>query len=321
MSVSARAPTKVTLFGEHSVVYGKPAIVFSMPIYINVKLSLSDDLMVITGPVSLRSVDLVISKDKIEVGDLVRKQMEKYVSYVVEALQTIGVEGARVEIESPMPVGAGVGTSAAVTVGTIAAACALKRCGLNKEGIAKLAWEVEKKVQGKASPMDTFASALGGVLWIEKEDSGWKIERLSVDQLPLVVGIFEKRKTTAELVREVALKVQRSEIYKDIIELMGKIAREAREALIKGDLKELGELMKLNNAMLEALGLVTKEVSNAIHAAELAGAYGAKASGAGSGGAVVALAEDVKAVRAALLASGAKKVFIVENPSRGVELI
>ena len=240
--------------------------------------------------------------------------------YIIEALKKIGMESVKIKISSPLPVGAGVGTSAAVSVATIAAAMAMKNAPMDKEIIAKRAWEVEVSVQGRASPMDTHASAIGGVLWIERCGDEWIFERLNGVEIPLVVALFEKRKTTAQLVREVAKKVEMNDIYRKIIRIMGDVARKGKGALLEGDLKTLGEMMNVNHAMLEALGVVNKEVSEAVHSALLAGAYGAKVSGAGSGGAVVALAEDLDSVAAALSASGARKVFVLRSPSRGVEV-
>ena len=320
MKVLAKAPTKVTLFGEHSVVYGEPALVYSIPIYVEVEMKESENLSIITGPINLSNIDLTIKENEVYLGERSKSEILQYMKYIMEALKKIDVTSVEIKIASPLPVGAGVGTSAAVSVATIAAAMALKDIPINKETIAKRAWEVELSVQGKASPMDTHASAIGGVLWIERRGSEWKLERLEGAELPLVVALFEKRKTTAQLVREVAKKVEANDIYKKIIKIMGEIARKAKEALLDGDLEALGEMMNVNHAMLEALGVVNKEVSEAVHSALLAGAYGAKVSGAGSGGAVVALADDLDSVAAALLASGARKVFVLRSPSQGVEV-
>jgi len=320
LQVRVRAPTKVTLFGEHSVVYGYPAIVFSLPIYIDVSATEHDDILIVTGPANVSSVDLVIKEDRIDVGPKTKKYLMRYISYILKAIERFSVPGIMIEIKSPLPVGAGLGTSAAVAVGTVAAISILKGLNVDKMEIAKLAWEVEKLVQGRASPMDTAASALGGVLWIEKKEE-WNIEPLSVDEINLVIGVFEKQKTTASLVAEVAEKLKRNRLYSEVIKLMGEIAREARRALEDRDWKRLGELMKLNHAMLEALGVVTEETSRAVHYAIEAGALGAKVSGAGGGGAVVALAEDPIPVASAMKVSGAKKVFTVSEPSNGVEIL
>lgn len=320
MKSRARAPTKVTLFGEHSVVYGFPAIVFSLPIYVEVNAEKHGKTSILTGPANLRTVDLVLSDNSIEVGESTKKYLLRYISYIKKSLELVKVEGVKIEIKSPLPVGAGLGTSAAVAVGTIAALAALKGIELDKEEIAKKAWTVEKEVQGRASPMDTAASALGGILWLERVEDEWRIERLTALEIKLVIGVFEKQKTTAELVQDVAARLERSYIYKEVIKVMGDIAREARKALENGDWTYLGELMNLNHSMLEALGVVNKEIALAVHAARVAGALGAKLSGAGSGGAVVALADDPTPVAAALKVVGAKDVFVVNKPSRGVEV-
>ncbi len=315
----ARAPTKVTLFGEHAVVYGYPALVISIPVYVTVSGSPSTRFSLRSGPVHLHELSITIENEKLYISPQSRDLLLKYFSYVIEATKLLGVKGLELSIESELPVGAGLGTSAAVTVGTIAVGAKISNKDLTKEEIAKIAWKVEERVQGKASPMDTFASALGGALLVRKSGDQWSIERIRVGELPLVVGVFRKRRSTAQLVEMVAKKMSELEVTKSILKLIGEITENALKALETGDLALLGELMNVNHGLLEALGLVNKEVACAVHSLRKAGALGVKMSGAGHGGAVIALGDDLSSLESVLRSCGAEKTFIVKSLSKGVE--
>ena len=318
--VRALAPTKVTLFGEHAVVYGYPALVASIPIYVEVGASQSEVYSLESGPVLLNSLSLSIEGDEVRLTGPSKSEVMKYFSYIIEALKLLGVRGVRIKIASPLPMGAGLGTSAAVSVGTIAAVTSLMNKHLSRDEIARLAWEVEKRVQGRASPMDTSASALGGILLIEKRGDRWEREHIPVRSLPLVIALFPKRKTTRELVGYVADLYRRYDFIKNIMRDIGSVTRSAVEALMSNDLSTLGELMNVNHGLLESIGVVTKDLANAVHSAKLAGALGAKASGAGGGGAVVAIGDELEEIAAALKASGAQRVFIVKEVASGVSV-
>ncbi len=320
MRRTAKAPAKVTLFGEHAVVYGHPALVMAIPIHVTAVAEFSEDFSLESGPVILKHLALAISEGEVKVIGRTRDEVLRYFSYILEALKVLNVEKVKVSLSSPLPVGAGLGTSAAVTVSTIAAVSALLNRHMDREEIANLAWEVEKRVQGRASPMDTSASALGGVLLIGKEADGWYRKRVRAADVPLVIGLFRKRKSTAELVSGVAELITRHPFASTIMKTIGELTERAVESLEKGDLALLGELMNINHGLLEALGIVTKEVANAVHSARLAGALGAKVSGAGGGGAVIAVGDDVDEIAAALKASGAERVFVVKGAARGVHV-
>ncbi len=318
MRVKSQAPTKVTLFGEHAVVYGFPAIVMAVPKYIEVEMKEDVAFNLSSGPISMERFGIKVKGGKVELDEESSRSILKVFSYVIEALKEIGLEGASVKISSPLPMGAGMGTSAAVTVATLLAGLTLKGKRVSEEELADMAWEVEKKVQGMASPMDTSASALGGILKVYKKKD-WHRERLKAREMPLVVGIFEKRASTGEIVKLVKTRMERIGVLKRVMEIIGEISLKAEEAINSGDLTTLGELMMINNSLLEALGVVDRRVANAVHAAVEAGALGAKVSGAGLGGAVIALVEKDKMdeVTTALKLAGARQAFRVTSPSLG----
>lgn len=329
MRVAASAPGKVTLFGEHAVVYGHPAIVAALDkrVYAYAEPR-SDDVVKISAK-DLRVPGLIVSYVG---GELVLETdygavlpAIAYVSKAVEvAARYLDVrKGVNVEIRSEMPVGAGLGTSAAVAAATITAFAAAHGYELAGEEVANLAWEVEKGVQGIASPMDSSITALGGYLKISY-GSGGAIERvaLKVPKEPLlVVGYVERVARTKEMVELVRARLfENPDLYGEILRLIGRLAVEAEKALLRGDLRTLGSLMNVNHALLDALGVSTRRLNELVQVAREAGAYGAKLTGAGGGGCVIALApENADAVEVAMRLHGSM-VFRARLGAEGVRV-
>jgi len=297
LKVVASAPGKVTLFGEHAVVYGHPALVVAIDrrVYA-VAEPRSDDVVKISAR-DLRVPGIVISY----VGNEVVLETDygmvlPAIAYINKAIEltakALGVrKGINIEIKSEMPVGAGLGTSAAVAVSTIASYAEANGYSLTKEEIAKLGWEVEKEVQGIASPMDTSITSFGGYMRIRYSGSSVEREPLSFKgDLPLLIGYVEREARTKDMVAMVKERMMKyPEIFDGIMKMIGSIVEKAEASLRSRDLKEVGFLMNLNHSLLDALGVSTRRLNELVHVARDSGAYGAKLTGAGGGGCVIAL--------------------------------
>ena len=299
MRVLASAPGKICLYGEHAVVYKKPAIVASIDKRVYVTCETRNDDRVTIRAVNLEVPGITITYDRN--GEVIFETDYGVVlsatSYIREAItvtsEYLGVfKGVDLKIESTMPVGAGLGTSAAVSVASIAAYSKALGFDLSRDEIAKLAWETEKKVQGLASPMDTSISTFGGIIYLKYGDNGFQIENLDINvELPIVVGYTKRLYKTKDMVAKVKMyKDKYPDLINPIIETIGRLVDEAKIALIEGDLIRAGELMNINHGLLDALGVSTKELNDMVYAARAFGAYGSKLSGAGGGGVVIALA-------------------------------
>lgn len=317
MNVVASAPGKIVLFGEHAVVYGEPAIVASIDKRLYVKMSLRNDnaikisalnLYVPGVIVTFKGNELIVETDYgkiIPAISYVKKAIEITSNYINE------FKGVNVEVSSEMPVGAGLGTSAAVAVATIYAYLKVLGYELKKEEIARLGWEVEKEVQGIASPMYTAITTFGGFLYIKYGGENITLKKLHAKLcLPLVIGYVEREFKTADLVKMVKKLYDRyPNVFWNIFRLIGMISEEALKTLEKGDTERLGELMNINHGLLDSIGVSNSRLNTLVYAARSAGALGAKLTGAGGGGCVIALAPGkVREVSIAMKLVGAKTI-------------
>jgi mevalonate kinase len=297
LKVVASAPGKVTLFGEHAVVYGQPAIVTSISRRVYVYAEPRSDGVIKIEARDLRVPGVIVTYREGEVTvETEYGLVLPAISYLNKAIELTSSylgsrHGVNLVVRSEMPVGAGLGTSAAVAVATVAAYAYSGGYELSKEEIARLGWEVEKAVQGVASPMDTSIATFGGFMRIRY--SGGSVERellkVGVDP-PIVIAYVEREARTRDMVLAVRERVSKyPEIYGRIIEVIGEVTSRAEVALRKGDLHEVGHLMNVNHGLLDALGVSTRRLNEVVYAARSSGALGAKLTGAGGGGCAIAL--------------------------------
>jgi len=282
------APGKIYLFGEHAVVYGEPAIACAVELRTRVKVKSSAKIS-ISSDIGTTGLDF---------------EMHPYVSM---AIQKMGSQEISVEISSDIPVGSGLGSSAAVTVATLTAINIECGQGYDLDTIAQMAHEIEKEVQGAASPTDTFVSTFGGVIEIPSR------KRLNLLDCGIVIGNTGKGaspKKTSKLVKQVAmLKEEYPDSINPIIKTIGSFAKHGEIMVTQKKYQALGKLMNVNHGLLDALGVSTQELSALVYAARNAGAYGAKLTGAGGGGCMVALSDSQDEVAHAIEKAGGKAII------------
>ncbi len=291
--ITCSAPGKIYLFGEHAVVYGEPAIACAIELRTRVRAEKSDSIT-ISSNIATTGLDYEVHP------------------YVSSAIKKSGGMNVSIDIASDLPVGSGLGSSAAVTVATLAAINLEFALGYSSEEIAKMGHEIEKEVQGAASPTDTFVSTFGGVVKIPSR------KRMKPLECGIVIGNTNKGATpkkTAKLVKQVAmLREEYPEMIDPIIKTIGSFARKG-EVLISGkDYVSLGKLMNVNHGLLDALGVGTTELSSLVYAAREAGAYGAKITGAGGGGCMVALTDSPLEVASAIEKAGGQAIITGFTP-------
>lgn len=291
MEAVASAPAKIILFGEHFVVYGEPAIVLAIDKRARVSAKLRTDQRIYVNSVDL-GLSGFFAKDMFQPergGEKARAKLEP----VKLALQTVldlfeKEAGVSVEIESSIPVAAGLGSSAAVAAAVGVATSQLLNVRLSREEIFRVAYEAERFVHGTPSGIDPAISTYGGVHLFNKDKGATS---LNVEKdIPLVVGDTGIKRSTGNLVAIVRERRERfPSIIDPIIKTGGKFALQAVKALETGNLNIVGELMDINHALLCAVGVSNDPLDRLVYAAKKAGALGAKLTGAGGGGCMIAL--------------------------------
>ncbi|MBN2334092.1 mevalonate kinase [Candidatus Bathyarchaeota archaeon] len=294
MQVEASAPGKLILFGEHSVVYRGPAVVMAIDRRAKVYAAKRGDRKIFIDADNLGfsgyfEDDVYYSvrgkawrgRNLLALNVATKKTMER-----------LGVEsGVNLKVRSMIPIAVGLGSSAAICVATVAAVERLFEGGLTPEEISGLAFEGETIIHGKPSGVDNTVSSFGGALSYER-DVGIKRHGIH-DATPFIIGNTRKKRSTRQMVENVAaLKARNPKLMDTVIDTMGEISREGLEALLANDLRRMGDLMNLNHGLLSAIGVSTMKLESLIHTARRNGALGAKLTGAGGGGCMIAVAEE-----------------------------
>jgi len=326
--VTASAPGKVYLFGEHAVVYGEPAVPCAVERRARVTAERRSDDKLRVEAEDLRLDGFTVEYDGDTRGrpdvDVPEPLLAAAMGYVNEALEQAREAadapraGFDVRIDSSIPLGAGLGSSAAVAVAGIAAATRELGVELPPREIADRAYRVEHTVQdGQASRADTFCSAVGGAVRVEGEDCR-TID--SVPTLPFVIGYDGGSGDTSALVAGVRQRREEYGFAADTVSAIGDLVRRGERALGEDDHEELGELMDCNHGLLSALGVSSRSLDAMVWAAREAGALGAKLTGAGGGGCIVAL-DETPATRTALEYTPAcEDAFRAELDEEGVRI-
>lgn len=282
--MTATAYGKVILLGEHSVVHGRPALAAAVSPGAEAVARESDSLSLSVHPWGARFTP----DDGTDLGRALAALASR-----------LDITAAAVECTLHLPGGGGLGSSAAMGVASARALAALAGRDLDEATLldAALAWE--KVFHGNPSGVDHTLAAMGGVGVYVKGEGLTRVPLRA--PLRLCVGDTGERASTRAMVEGVARQLERQrEATERTFDAIATLVRNARLALEAGDLKTVGDMMNLNQHLLASLLLSTERIEALCAAARDAGALGAKLTGAGGGGCVVALAGDPDGERAVL---------------------
>ncbi len=302
--VIATAPGKVILFGEHAVVYGRPAIaapVFQVRAQAMIE-PVQSEHVVIHAPDIRREYSLSNASGDDPIATIVRLSCEQF---------GVVPKGFHLSVQSTIPVARGLGSGAAVSVAIARCVAGFYSRKLGKQDLAGLAFQVEKLHHGTPSGIDNTVIAFEELIYFVV---GAPIQTFRVARPFLIAiadtGVPAPTKLAVGDVRQ-AWQNDRAR-YEALFDQVGAIADSGRAAMEEGRLDMIASLMNQNQHLLREMGVSSPQVENLVQAAVRGGARGAKLSGGGRGGNVIALVEEATqaSVESALRDAGAVSVLI-----------
>lgn len=275
---------KIILTGEHSVVYGKHAV--AAPISLKMMARVRD-----------RERDVVVMiprwgvEQKLKFGDDHRYSIYRSLEMILDELD-LRDKGMAIEIQPEVPRAMGMGGSAALAVSIIRALSDHFNLNLSEKEVRDLSFKSEDIIHGGASGIDNTVATYRKLILYRKEEPP-KMDSLSLKQsIPVVIGLSGVESMTSGMVAKVRKAHERyPDWYGQIFDRMDELALASREALEEGDLSKLGEIMNLNHGYLNTLQVSCPEVEDLVQIARNSGALGAKLTGGGGGGAIIALCD------------------------------
>ena len=314
-SVTAQAPGKLMLLGEHAAVYGRHCIVTAVDAAVKATVTGSDSFF-------FEAPDMKFS-GAVAIG---KRSYRKEIAFAATAVQNFyekfGVkQPVKIATKSIRPAESklGLGSSASVTAAVIKALSSYFNIAMREQQLFELSYKTILDVQKTGSGFDVASAVYGGTLL-------YKIGKpipLTCKKMDLIICYTGFPASTTEIVRKVAEKMKTGKAYYDaLFDEIEKLVMQASAAIEEGDWKKLGVLMGRNHGLLrefkvpsQKLGVSSEIIEKLIAAALDAGAYGAKLSGAGVGDCMIAIGPDKKrhAIEQALEQAGGKMVRAAAN--------
>lgn len=301
----ASAPGKIILFGEHAVVYGRPALAVPvMQVYADANVSDSSErgIWIESPAVKLRAeLNTLPSTHPIAAA----------INNLFFLLRISPFPNLNIKISSTIPVASGLGSGAAVTIALTRALSAHLRRAMKDEDVNAFTYDIERLHHGTPSGIDNTVITYAKPVYFVK---GQPIETFKVGQpFTFVIADTGIPAPTNESVGDVRrLWLSDTPRWEAVFDKIGEIAFAARCAIEVGLYEWLGELMNQNHALLQELSVSSPELDTFVEAARQAGAFGAKLSGGGRGGNMIALVKSDVAdtVALALRQVGAKNIIV-----------
>ncbi len=309
LPISARAPGKCIVFGEHSVVRGAPELAFAIDLYTQVFVRSAERTQLNSEP-----------------------DPAGWNPYFRGAIERLWKDGEPIDVRSVsrIPRAAGLGSSAAFAA-SLAAALSAARGGIDRAALAQLSFDIERGAQGVGSAGDTATVVAGGYVAINGGEGEpiwsvrgpapvWEVRAVPDPRWVWVVAYSGIPRSTGDAVRAVGLRLDRP----DGPELLAEFARVAHEGIrsvVHGDRAGVAALMTRNQELLREVGVSHPRLEALLDAARPA-AEAAKLTGAGAGGSIVALpapGREAELVRRLARAGGVP--FVVRPAAEGVALV
>ena len=307
-SVEGIGHGKIILLGEHSVVYGRHAVAVPAPVNIRTKVQDTEDEILLMIP--SWGVEYRLDKNPEK-----RQSFEKPAGLILDQMG-LSKQGMKIEVFSDIPRGMGLGGSAAIAVSIIKALNNHFKLALNQGEINQMALESEKIAHGNPSGIDNTMATYGHPLIFRNGDNPL-IEPLNINEtFSILIGFSSTEGLTAKTVGIVRdLWRKNPGVYEKIFDEIDSLALQSIQAIQNNDFDLLGELMNINHGLLNTLQVSTPELERLIMIARESGALGAKLTGGGGGGAVIALCKDIDITKSAIESEGYETLVVeIHNP-------
>jgi mevalonate kinase len=286
-AITATAPGKIILFGEHAVVYGRPAI--AVPVdQVSARALVMAEPRRPSGSVHILAPDIGMDADLRDLPD--EDPLAMAVRGLLSSLKIEQPPAFTLQVSSTIPLAAGLGSGAAVSTAVIRALANFFGVLLPDERVSALVYEVEKRHHGTPSGIDNTVIVYRMPVYYVR---GKAVQTFRVDApFTIVIGDTGVASPTALAVGDLRRLWQADpERYEALFDAAGQIARQARQLIESGQPGELGPLMDENHRLLQQMTVSSSELDRLVQAARNAGALGAKLSGGGRGGNMIALVE------------------------------
>ena len=283
MKSKASAPGKVILFGEHFVVYGVKAILCSINKRVTVTAEKTSERKI--------SINSKIGKLELEPDKPISEINSPLKPFYYLANKSIENKdsGIRIQIDSEIPLGAGLGSSSACCVA--GAAAIFKLFGnISKEEVLKLAIEAERTIFENTSGADCTVCTYGGIMEYDKNKGFKKIEHEPNFQLVIINSNMEH--STQSMVSKVKeFEKRNKEEFSRLSNLESKLVEDVLKLVKENKIQEIGQKMNQNQEYLENIGISNKELTKMIKIGQES-SFGAKITGSGGGGCIFALTNE-----------------------------
>ncbi len=302
--ITASAPGKIILFGEHAVVYGRPAIAVPVTqVQAQVSIEPGSDELTIHATDEGRTYSYSDIDAQHPIATIIR--------LTLEALHQSPPPNATLTIRSTIPIASGLGSGAAVSTAIARALAQFYGCELATATVSELVYQVEKIHHGTPSGIDNTVIAYAQPVYFVR---GQRLETFTVPKpFKIAIGDTGIASPTRIAVGDVRAAWQADPVrLETLFDRCGRIADQARALIENGQPEALGPLMTENQELLAQMTVSSLELEALIQTALKGGALGAKLSGGGRGGNMIALITDAReaTVREALLNAGAKRVIV-----------
>jgi len=309
--ITAKAPGKIIIAGEHFVVHGSFALAAAIDRGSTVRASLTDRSLISSKKLGLTAE--LPNKVPYRLAPLA-EALKATLNYLEEK-RTV-----KIEIESDIPVSAGLGSSAAGSVALVAAASSALGHTLKKEEITKLAMVSEKIIHGNPSGIDPAISTHGGVMLFKKDKSQRPIKLEK--PIDFIVYFSGSGQSTSKMIRKFSqAKYSSPSTFKALVDSSSKLVETAASALVAGDINLLASILNFNHTILSSLGVSSNKLNTLVESTLKAGCLGAKMTGGGGGGCIIALPGSGEAHNVLeKISKNATEVWQVRIPKTGVSI-